>query len=800
MAFLESFLVPYGTSIFANFSTNKIKDLMGRINGNNKALQKLFVGSMLKSLESAKKATNEKKDGLFSQLIDVIKKNEIKLFVSIQQICKKEKKNFLNIIKDDKENSFIKSVFNAYNINISEIKDNSIYQNILDNLMSNYKISFLNYVSKDEAVILTFHEILKMDEVLEIQKQILSLLTELNLTQNKKFLTNIPSNHLFLGREDDLKKIKQNLKTKKQLLLLNGIGGIGKTSLVIEYINTYKDEYDHIAFIELKNEIKESILSVIGSNFVLNAQTQDERFNELLVELENLHGKNLFVIDNIKTQEDFEVIKSLSSNFDLLITSRVKFRGITNYQVEKLSKEKSKELFLEYYKTDEDIDNLLKYLDYHTLFIKFTAQTLANTRVHSIKDLEIKFENGEFGDITNNLEEKSFNLYLNELFQLNELDTQEIYLLQRLSLFPSIEIEFEKLKDFLCIKDEDIEKFDVSLTRLSKLGWLIKNKNTFKLHQIIKEFLLLNHKITYSMCEDIIDYLFKKIDPRFNNNYIDTFKYIDFSISIVDNINEKTEKIGMLFSNISLIYKDMGEYNKAIDYNTRALKLAEEIPENKFRNIPTCNSNLSDIYFKMNDFDEALKYQEKALKAREKNLLDLKPELISNNNQVSIGFLKILKNDIIESYIGISAVYSALWSKHRVLEYFEKTVIYQDKSLKLIKEIYKEKDQKFIGYYNNTAMFYYDMLNHGYDEKISKLFLEKSLSNQKKAIEIAESIYGEKNLHTLMFYMNMSKILIVVPDMKNAKIFIDKSLRYLPLEHAAFDYITGMKQFIDSKL
>ena len=485
-------------------------------------------------------------------------------------------------------------------------------------------------------------------------------------------------------------------------MLLNGTGGIGKTALAIEYLNKYQDSYAHIAFVQYNNDIKESFLTAFKDEYILKGSTPDERFSELLHILENLKGRNLLVVDDIKTQENFDTIKNLSSKFDLLITSRVEFGTVNKIDIEHLPNDKAKELFLKYYETDENIDNLLEYLNYHTLFIKLTAQTLKNSRVMTIKKLEEKFVSGEFGNITNNLEKNTFNMYLNKLFNLDTLNEMEVLILKRLSLLPSIEIDFGRLTDFLSINEGDIEEFDSALTSLSKLGWLIQNKNSFKLHQIIKEFLLSSHHISYEECEDIVENFIDKLFLNLSDNPIDKFEFISNAVSIAKNIDVENEKIATLFNNISTIYQAMGELDKALEFQFKALKLTEEVLGEKHPNLATSYNNISMIYKAMGELDKALEFQLKALKLREEVLGEKHPNLAT-------------------SYNNISTIYQAMGELDKALEF-------QLKDLKLTKEVLGEKHPNLAISYANIAQIYLQNTN---------------IVEAKKSIDKAEKIYRD---------------------------------------------------------
>lgn len=73
-----------------------------------------------------------------------------------------------------------------------------------------------------------------------------------NSIPNPKFLTPLPFQaEIFLGREKDLRKIHDTLfnSNDKLILLINGDGGIGKTSLASKYFDTYQDKYTYVAWV-----------------------------------------------------------------------------------------------------------------------------------------------------------------------------------------------------------------------------------------------------------------------------------------------------------------------------------------------------------------------------------------------------------------------------------------------------------------------------------------------------------------------------------------------------------------------
>jgi hypothetical protein len=77
-----------------------------------------------------------------------------------------------------------------------------------------------------------------------------------------KNLTRIPSIDLekeCLGREKDMERLKDTLEKTSKVVLMNGLGGIGKTVLANAYVQQYGDEYDHLAWINRGENLIESI-------------------------------------------------------------------------------------------------------------------------------------------------------------------------------------------------------------------------------------------------------------------------------------------------------------------------------------------------------------------------------------------------------------------------------------------------------------------------------------------------------------------------------------------------------------
>ncbi len=77
---------------------------------------------------------------------------------------------------------------------------------------------------------------------------------------------------------------------------MNGIGGIGKTTLAKRYAHTYGDSYDRLAWIEQRESLPKAIAGDLGLQHSLNILPEPGEGSEatcyrMLLALQNMDGK-----------------------------------------------------------------------------------------------------------------------------------------------------------------------------------------------------------------------------------------------------------------------------------------------------------------------------------------------------------------------------------------------------------------------------------------------------------------------------------------------------------------------------
>lgn len=251
-----------------------------------------------------------------------------------------------------------------------------------------------------------------------------------------------------------------------------------------------------------------------------------------------------------------------------------------------------------------------EFIDYHSLFVELTAKTLQKG-CFNLAELRKKIQKGEFVKIERDFEH-TFNSFLNERFKIETNQALKL-LLQQLAVLPSIEIDYLILEEIFAGNS----RLKVCLNELAKRGWLIKKENTYKLHQIIKEFILANHPAEFdASILPIIENInaIKGLDPA--DSYLTSLGktyYIEIILSIYKVHYQQHSQIAELLDRLSNIYDYLGSYNKAVSYQKQSLKIREMLFGSDNEVTAKSYNHLAVLYEKQGKYAEALPLYEKSL-------------------------------------------------------------------------------------------------------------------------------------------------------------------------------------------
>lgn len=534
-----------------------------------------------------------------------------------------------------------------------------------------------------------------------------------------------------IGRETDLKELERLLVENRQVILVNGLGGVGKTALCREYFWTHYNSYDHLAWVDYRGSLKDSLyLQFVRMASFREDDNIDVRFDKIIDQLCRPELENtLLVLDNIDRLDDSDIATIRSLPIKVIASSRIQIKGFPRHLLGLLPMDECKKLFTKHYECEDDEEHLEKIINLagrHTL----TVELLANTAKNSCTELKEFY--AQLLEIGFNLdetikehtttewhahEEDTFFNQLLKVFELSDINDDELYILTNLSILPNLHIEIKNVKEWLGLESLN------DLNSLVSKGWLLKEEKsrTVYMHPVIGEVVRYRTEPDVEKCSVLVDAMINNLSYSSCPNLLNKRNITPYAQSIIYYLTQTKHKIAILLNNLSVLYKGAGNFKKALGLQLKAIAIEEKVLENKSPNLASCYDNLALIYLDLSNFRSALHYQLKA-------------------NTISEIFYDKNSPELAVRYNNLALTYQSLGD-------FELSLSFQLKAI-AIREMALDKDHpELANSYNNLASLYHD---------IGKF--ELALNFQLKSISIGEKAFGDKSPYQASSYSNISNI------------------------------------------
>jgi tetratricopeptide (TPR) repeat protein len=494
---------------------------------------------------------------------------------------------------------------------------------------------------------------------------------ENNASISLPFLTNFTRPAHFVGRQDELETLHTHLQTALPTVIVNGIGGVGKTTLVRKYVFDKQAHYAHIVWLEQSSTVINAFIFnerlTAGKDF--GQQNELTRFQDIIKDLESRQGNNLLVIDNYALTETDSQLKALAylrdihfQHWRVLFTSREQVQDFTPMRLGTLPEDKAIELFCTYIhkeRIDEtQLKELLKLIDYHTLTIELLAKTyyysldlenlgqLTDILRKNALDAEKLNKNIQIGD---SIEEKQLYQHLNTIFNISLLEEDALYILKQFAVLPPLPIAG---KDFLAwilptnaptaTNTAWVGKFlhwvgkrlgfgtkslptipkakpnyETTLQNLAKKGWLTyATDKTFEMHRLMQMFLLSKCKPTIADCEPLYDSLMDLLTmDKVQANPLANQWLLVYGESFLEGIIFEAQPLWKVFlqNNLATLYKFLGIYTQAEQLYQACLHSVKEILGTKDERYATILNNLAGLHRAQGKYMEAESLYQEAL-------------------------------------------------------------------------------------------------------------------------------------------------------------------------------------------
>ncbi|MBI1227093.1 MAG: tetratricopeptide repeat protein [Bacteroidetes bacterium] len=494
---------------------------------------------------------------------------------------------------------------------------------------------------------------------------------------------------VFLGREADLQGIHDDLTAPqgvvetlhaRSLLLVNGVGGVGKTTLASHYYFQREKEYAHVAWLFCEPDIAQALL-LLAKPLKLEFEpeaTTNQRLDLLLAALADLQGPCLLILDNANDLDDLDAnyqrLRQLP-NFHLLLTTRItNYRKAHTRSVSGLPPDEALELF-ETHLSSKTLKRTLneaeraifhdirKAVDGNTLVLELLAKNLyvqnrlgeRYTLPQLLEDLQSrgllqlshsKAVDTDYGPLRHARPEE----IIAAMYDLRPLPEAEAVLLSQFSVLPAERIPFPLLQSLLP-DTPDLEDLLISLTQK---GWLEHTDTdaSFKCSPVVQGVVRHQRPGWWEECKGLVDVLFEKLDYEtgtghlLNASYEAADTYARLGAAVLEAYRERPYRgVSVLSEYIGNYHITTGDTERGLFFFEKKIEFIQNLLKNDPENADT-KSGLAISYSKLGtthtilgDLDKALGFYEKYNQLMQSLHAD-HPQHVEFKNNLAISYSK----------------------------------------------------------------------------------------------------------------------------------------------------------------
>lgn len=585
-------------------------------------------------------------------------------------------------------------------------------------------------------------------------------------------LTNSPTKiceEHFLHRKSDIETVVQWVSNEHKMVMINGLGGIGKTALARSVYHSLKDQYEHAIWINYDGDLQKSLCSQL--KFHMKKQDTGQRYQMIENFLTN-HKSLLLVIDNLnKTTADDPTLSLLTSlECHIIVTSRqIQIDGFCTYSLGFLDEHDCVDIFYGYYGADlsheqiKTVFELVRLAKCHTLMVELLARTARIIGYYDLNSylLDIQGKGIGFSGLKlstgHTVQEHTITEHLNRLFVFSSVTEEQKRILVNFSFMPNVRIPAE-VKDWL--------GFDInSMEKLIRLGWIQRSESGYEMSDIVRQTIRLQN-IKLSL-ED-----FKKIAQ--NTIYPCLLEEVPYTEALVKlNIGDaylkeyygetSSGEASAIYLIVGLAHHEQGNYAVALERLEKAVKMAEMYWKCDELDLAYYYKSLAATQFFAGRCDEALEYYQKATEIIKEKLGKENFEITSVYNGIAVVcrkigkykeadkydrlVLRIKKRILGEECIEFADSYESLGSKYIIYGDYKRALYFFNKERLLREKLIGCGHWDTLDNYRKIADAYIGLGKH-----------EKGLRYLKKAIDTLKQQNRESHPKAVRFYNDISVI------------------------------------------
>lgn len=649
----------------------------------------------------------------------------------------------------------------------------------------------------------------RIDELAAKIKQLLDSPMEniVKTVPSQHIVSNLPQpGRVFAGRDNLLKQIEQNFQSGERVVFLEGIGGIGKSELAVQYAIRHKNKYSNIIFTVYSGSIKQMVCdpSMIQIEGIEQRTGEDsvEFFHRKIHVFRSLADeKTLLIIDNFDTDNDPDLEVLLNGVHNVLLTSRNRHPDRCSIAVSAIENlDVMIQIFNQYCSgllEPEDrpyIEKLLSKIQYHTYAVELLAKQMEAGFLNGRELLELFEKEGlDSEKMTECIQGRSgqdhaFN-HICSVFSISGLTEDEKQILREMSLAGAFGIPARQLKEWAGLSSFDI------INGLIRKSWIRREGGRqLCLHPlvaaVIRKMLIPDTQNCGDFLERMAQHLYwawyrtSEENMALSDVVLETAEYLKpFDPEKMDIWHTMTAflwQTGKFEDSVRLqreVYetcsKAFGEAHMITGFAAKALggclfnsgRLKESAPWyiQGLRSMELAlkqgsgqeNEDLAMAYEKvarcftwdfMRDFEKSKKYLERALEIR----LHLKQKM-ENGEHLEM-FEHWETYDLNKCYERIAETYMETGRMYQIAQQYEKALEYAQRQQKILEQFCPDNPstQAYVLYDRGICHYHIALeYKNADDVKQAEDEMEKAVICLKKAVEINRKMRGDQAVDTV---------------------------------------------------
>lgn len=374
-----------------------------------------------------------------------------------------------------------------------------------------------------------------------------------DLTIPRIYSTQITKPKIFYGREREFNELDRLLTTPDHnCLFVTGMGGIGKSSFIREYLISRRTKFDTVLYVHYKDSVEATISN--DSNIEINTLRQDEEtksgiryFDKKLKKIrEIVRGtSSVLVIDNFTSEIDDDLVTLLGTELKVILLSRKApaYQSSQEIKLSAIADTDALRRIFEYNLGRSIADNeqtgfsqILQRVERHTLVLELIAKQIANSHITISSAVSLVDEHGftsmapEKVDYEKDSKQSNDTIgnIIDTLFEANVLSVEKRVLMKVTSLLGDDGIDINQFQEIMQLASKD------DLNELIKDGWLMVSGNVISMHRVIQEAV---HRWEWApeyvaVAEQFLTYFYVEIwlESTKNNYPKKLRKYMEYTI------------------------------------------------------------------------------------------------------------------------------------------------------------------------------------------------------------------------------------------------------------------------------